>query len=182
MVQTLLKELESRDFISQGHTIHLAHMISDFGLSLGLNPKALTNLRLLAEFHDIGKVGIPEHILSKVGALTDEERTEIRRHCEIGHRIAMYSPELLNVADWILKHHEYWNGNGYPLGLEGEGIPLECRMFSIVEAYEVMTNDRPYRRAMSHSAALAEINRCSGSQFDPELVKAFLQFTENFAG
>ena len=135
----------------------------------------MTDLRLLAQFHDIGKVGIPDRILLKPGALEPDEVIEMRRHCEIGHRIAQSSPDLLPVADWVLKHQEWWNGGGYPLGLAGERIPIECRILSIADAYDAMTSDRPYRKAMSHAAAVAELRRCAGSQFDPELVELFIE-------
>ncbi|MDP3045342.1 MAG: HD domain-containing phosphohydrolase, partial [Bacillota bacterium] len=100
---------------------------------------------------------------------------EMRRHCEIGHRIALSAPDMIPIADWILKHHEWWNGQGYPLGLQGEGIPLECRILAVVDAYDAMTNDRPYRPAMPHETATDELLRCAGTQFDPLVVEKFVQ-------
>ena len=135
----------------------------------------MTDLRLLAQFHDIGKVGIPDRILLKPGPLSPEEMVEMKRHSEIGHRIANSSPDLLPVADWVLKHQEWWNGAGYPLGLAGEKIPIECRILAIADAYDAMTSDRPYRKAMSHDAAVTELRRCAGTQFDPTLVELFIQ-------
>jgi HD-GYP domain-containing protein (c-di-GMP phosphodiesterase class II) len=98
----------------------------------------------------------------------------MKRHSEIGHRIAQSVPDLSPIADRILKHHEWWNGEGYPLGLKGEEIPLECRILSIADAYDAMTSDRPYRKAMTHEDALLELYRFKGSQFDPVLVDRFI--------
>jgi HD-GYP domain-containing protein (c-di-GMP phosphodiesterase class II) len=142
-------------------------------------PKSTTpDLSLLAKFHDIGKVGISDSILFKEGPLTSEEWTEMKWHCEIGYRIALSAPELVPITDWILKHHEWWNGDGYPLGIKGEEIPIECRLLTIADAYEALTSVRPYRRAFSHGEAVAELLRHSGTQFDPELLERFVQMLE----
>ncbi|MGE5422248.1 MAG: diguanylate cyclase domain-containing protein [Ignavibacteriales bacterium] len=174
IVSTLMKALEVRDFITEGHAERLRYLVVALGKALGLPETTLTDLRLLAEFHDIGKVGIPDRILFKPGHLTDDELPEMQRHSEIGHRIALSSPDLVPIAEWILKHHEWWDGRGYPLGLASESIPLECRILSIADAYDAMTSDRPYRKAMSQEKAVAELINCSGTQFDPEIVKTFL--------
>jgi diguanylate cyclase (GGDEF)-like protein/PAS domain S-box-containing protein len=174
IVQTVMKLLEARDFITEGHADRLQEMLIRLAKAAGLPESRMTDLRLLAQFHDIGKVGIPDRILLKPGPLEPEEVIEMRRHCEIGHRIAQSSPDLMPVADWVLKHQEWWNGEGYPLGLAGERIPIECRILSIADAYDAMTSDRPYRKAMSHEAALAELRRCAGVQFDPALVELFI--------
>ncbi|MFZ5597463.1 MAG: PAS domain S-box protein [Bacillota bacterium] len=175
IVHTLMKALEARDFITEGHADRLQDLVEVLARGVGLPEQSISDLRLLAQFHDIGKVGIPDRILFKPGPLTREEFFEMVRHSEIGHRIAQSAPDLAPISDWILKHHEWWNGEGYPLGLRGDEIPLECRILSIADAYDAMTSDRPYRRAMDHDAAVDELCKCSGSQFDPALVPLFVR-------
>lgn len=179
IVQTLMKALEARDFITEGHTERLQKIVLGMAAYLGWPNHKATELRLLAQFHDIGKVGIPDRILFKTGPLNEEERKEMERHSEIGYRIAQAVPDLVLIADWILKHHEWWNGEGYPLGLSGNDIPFECRILAICDAYDAMTSDRPYRKAMSYEAAMNELQNCAGRQFDPDLVKCFIDYMEN---
>lgn len=174
LVHGLKKALEARDFITDGHGERLIDLIDKLGLALGLEERDMAELRLLAQFHDFGKVGVPDRILFKPGRLTEEEYAEMQRHSEIGHRIAQSVPDLCPIADRILKHHEWWNGQGYPLGLTGEDIPLECRILSIADAYDAMTSDRPYRKAMPPEEALKELERFKGRQFDPLLVDRFI--------
>lgn len=179
IVQTLMKALEERDYITEGHVERLGELTEEMGQRLGLTQGHIADLRLFAKFHDIGKVGIPDSILNKTGPLTDEETVVMRRHCEIGYRIARSAPDLEPIAQWILKHHEHWDGKGYPLGLSQEEIPIECRILGIVDAYDAMTSDRPYRKAMSPQAAVAEIGRCAGTQFDPVLAEIFIAILNN---
>ncbi len=179
IVQTMMKAMEERDHITEGHADRLGALMEKMGHWLQLPQGTIADIRLLANFHDIGKVGIPDGILNKPGRLTEEEMAVMRRHCEIGYRIAKASPDLEPIADWILKHQEHWDGGGYPLGIAGESIPLECRILGIVDAYDAMTNDRPYRKAMPPGEALAELRRCAGTQFDPRLVDLFIALAES---
>ena len=178
ILKTFMKKLEVKDFILEGHISRLQELLS-LSASVALPRHNAGALSLLAEFHDIGKVGIPSDILFKDGPLVADERIEMQRHCEIGHRIALYTPDLMRIADLILKHHEWWNGKGYPLGLNGKNIPVECRIFAVAEAYEVMTSGRPYHKNMSHKEAVNELKRCSANQFDPDIVAKFIQAFEN---
>lgn len=180
IVQTMMKALEARDYITEGHGDRLQTLVSDMAESISFPDSNIKDLRLLAQFHDIGKVGVPDAILFKKGPLSTQEYQEMQRHSEIGHRIALSAPDLVLIADWILKHHEWWNGAGYPLGLKGEDIPMECRILAIADAYDAMTHDRPYRRAMSSQEAIKEINRSAGSQFDPHMVDNFMQVIEKY--
>lgn len=174
VVQTLTKALEARDFITEGHGERLQKLVVEMARSIGLPDNSINELKILAQFHDIGKVGVPDSILFKKGPLSQQEYEEMKRHSEIGHRIALSAPDLVHIADWILKHHEWWNGQGYPIGLKGEEIPLECRILALADAYDAMTSDRPYRNAMSSDDALKEIARFAGIQFDPMLASKFI--------
>ncbi len=175
IVKALLTALAAKDYVAEGHTRRVTAMARQLGKSAGLANKALSELELLAEVHDLGKVGIPDHVLFKEGPLTAEERLQIREHSAIGYRIARASPELAHIADMILHHHEWWNGQGYPSGLKGPEIPVACRILGIVDAYDAMTNDRPYRRAMGQAEAVRELQNCTGKQFDRRLVRLFVQ-------
>lgn len=174
LVQGMLELLKVRDFITEGHSMRLQQYAESLGKAANIKEVQIADLSLLAKFHDIGKVGISDAILLKPGPLTSEERKEMERHSEIGHRIAQAVPELLPIGDYILKHHEWWNGEGYPLGLKGEEIPIEDRIIAIADSYDAMTSDRPYRKALSSEAAIAELRRFSGIQFEPDLVEKFI--------
>lgn len=175
ITKALVRLLESRDYVAEGHTLRVAETCVRLGTELGLDPDAINNLRLLSEYHDIGKVGISDKLLFKSGPLNNTEQVEIRRHSEIGHRIALSAPELNHIADLILKHQEWWDGEGYPLGISGKDIPIECRILAIADAYDVIMHERPYKPALNHQEAVREIERCSGSQFDPALVDLFIR-------
>jgi diguanylate cyclase (GGDEF)-like protein/PAS domain S-box-containing protein len=173
--QSLQAALATRDFVTQQHATRLWALCQPLAKIAGLPRRRLRELKLLTQYHDIGKVGIPDQLLFKKGRLTAGEMDTMKLHVEIGHRIAQSIPELSPMSDLLLKHHEWWNGQGYPLGLHETDIPLECRIFSIADAYDAMTHDRPDRTAFPGKEAAAELRRCAGSQFDPELVEEFLR-------
>ncbi len=175
IVKSLLAALSERDYIADGHGERLAMFCKNVGEKVGLPDRQMKNLNLLAKVHDLGKVGIPERILFKEGPLDDNEWKIMQQHPEKGHRIALSSNYLSGVANLILKHHERWDGSGYPLGLRGKEIPIECRIFSIADAYDSMTNIRPYSSATPKNEALEELKLCAGYQFDPELVDVFIE-------
>ncbi|KAF0196981.1 MAG: PAS/PAC sensor-containing diguanylate cyclase [Bacillota bacterium] len=175
LIQALMGALETKNLETREHVERLGELAARVARHIGYPESKIMELDLFAKFHDIGKVGVADSILNKPGPLTAEERVEMERHSEIGYRIASATPELSPIADLIFKHQEWWNGKGYPLGFKGTDIPIECRIVAIVDAYDAMTSDRPYRKAMSKDLALAELRRCAGTQFDPALVAAFLQ-------
>lgn len=174
-IKILTKMLEVRDFITEGHGDRMQELSGKLAEAVGMSKNEIKDMHLFAQFHDIGKVGIPDRILFKPGRLSDEEMNEMKLHTEIGYRIAESSPHLAHISDWILKHHEWWDGNGYPFNLKGEMIPLPSRILSIVDTFDAMTNNRPYRKALSKEDALKEIIKFKGTQFDPTLVDKFVE-------
>jgi diguanylate cyclase (GGDEF)-like protein/PAS domain S-box-containing protein len=174
IMKALMAALEERDFITSGHAHRLEELCVRLGRKVNLSSSQLSDLNLLAQVHDLGKVGIPDHILFKPGPLSDQEWEIMRQHPEKGFRIAQSTTDLAGIADLILKHHERWDGKGYPLGLAGEDFPIECRILAIVDSFDAMTNDRPYRKAISVEQALKELMQWAGTQFDPDLVDLFV--------
>ena len=174
VVNSLMSALAERDFITEGHAMRLEKMCMMLGEKVKLSTNQPSDLVLLSQVHDLGKVGIPDKILFKPGKLNDDEWEIMKMHSEKGYRIALSSHELSSIADFILKHHERWDGKGYPLGLKGEEIPLLCRIIAIVDAFDAMTHDRPYQKAVTEREALMELKRCAGYQFDPYLIDEFI--------
>jgi diguanylate cyclase (GGDEF)-like protein/PAS domain S-box-containing protein len=182
IVQSLLAALAERDYITEGHARRLEDLCRAVGEKINLGSHQLSDLALLTQVHDLGKVGVPDHILFKPGPLTEEEWQIMHTHPEKGYRIATTSPDLAGIADYILKHHECWDGSGYPLGLKGTEIPVECRILAIVDAFDAMTSKRPYNKKRTTEEAVQEIKKHSGIQFDPALVPVFLDVLSEVKG
>lgn len=166
---------------SQETEMHAERIVSltvSLGKKLGLDEERLNQLELLATLHDLGKMSINTQILNKRDKLTPGELLEVRKHPEAGYRIALASPDLVHIADYILCHHEHWDGSGYPQGLRGERIPFLSRIIAVVDAYDAMINDRAYRKALPKKFALDEIEKNAGLQFDPEVVQTFLSLIQ----
>ncbi len=178
IVEKLKSELEEKDFFKQGHGSRLREWGQKVGEKAGLSLRQLENLELLSWTHDLGKTCISDRVLFKVDPLTKAERDIIQQHSEKGYRIALYDPELSKIANLILKHHENWDGTGYPLGLREEQIPIECRVISILDSYDAMTNLRCYRKPLSREDASGELKKASGTRYDPQLVDIFLSILE----
>ena len=153
-------------------------MAARLGRRLKLSDSDVGRLELLAVLHDIGKVAVPHDVLVKKGKLNDEEFKIMQQHTVKGYRIAMASPELREIAEGILSHHEKWDGTGYPNRLKGEEIPLLARIISAVDSHDVMVNNRPYHQAMPEENAIKELRRCAGTQFDPNIIKVFTEMLE----
>jgi len=175
ILNSLERTLWESAYETDEHAKHLREYLLKMALELKLPDSQVDELLLLAAFHDVGKISIPHEILSKPDKLTPKEWETVKKHSEIGYRIALVTPELVGVADYILHHHEWWDGTGYPEGLQGEQIPLQSRVLSIAEAYDIKRSARPYKSAMPKKQALQEIKEAAGKQFDPQLVKVFLK-------
>lgn len=175
IINSLQKSLHERSHETEAHGQRMKGLSTSLGKSLNLDNDKLNELGLLALLHDIGKIAISDEILQKPGKLTSEEWEKMKRHSEIGYRIAETSPELIHISKYILFHHERWDGKGYPQGLKGDEIPILCRIISVVDVYDVMTNGRVYKEAVSHEETIEEIKRCSGTQFDPRIVDKFVE-------
>jgi diguanylate cyclase (GGDEF)-like protein/PAS domain S-box-containing protein len=160
---------------TEAHATRLATMSKQLGLALNLSEDDLVALELFSTLHDIGKISIDQDILTKSGCLTDAEWNEIRKHPEVGYRIAQASPELRPISELILSHHERWDGTGYPQGLSGTKIPLMARLLAVVDSFDAMTENRSYRQALSRDEAIEEIRHNAGTQFDPQIAELFLR-------
>ncbi|KUO52925.1 MAG: hypothetical protein APF76_02040 [Desulfitibacter sp. BRH_c19] len=178
IILSLQKTLSEKTHETDQHCQRLKEHAVTIGKAIGLTVSELDELVLLTTLHDVGKVAIPEHILQKPGPLDDEEWEIMKKHTEIGHRIAQAAPELVPIADKILYHHERWDGTGYPHGLRETQIPLASRILAIVDAFDVMTKGRPYKRTLTLNEALIELEECVGTQFDPDLVEVFIKSIE----
>ena len=174
LIFSLEKALEERNFETVEHVRRMRDGVISLGKELNLQDSMINDLRLLSTLHDIGKIGISDNIILKPDKLSHKEWRLIKKHSEIGFRIAKSSNELLTIAKPILHHHEWWNGRGYPARLKEEKIPLNSRIVSIIDAYDAMTNNRPYRKAISRDNAIIELEKYSGIQFDPFLIKKFV--------
>jgi diguanylate cyclase (GGDEF)-like protein len=175
IILSLKKALEERYYETEEHAMRMANLSLLIGERINLKYNELNELRLLAILHDIGKISISDSIILKPGRLTSDEWEIIKKHPEVGYRLAKSSRDLGQIAKGILYHHERWDGNGYPEGLKGKKIPVISRIVSIADAFDAMTNDRPYRKAMTKYEAIEEIKKESGSQFDPYLAKLFME-------
>ena len=177
-LEALATALDARDAETLGHSARVAAYTVEVARRMGLREPVLTDIYRGALLHDVGKIGIPDAILRKPGKLTAAEWKEMRRHPEIGARMLRGIGFLEGAVPIVLGHQERFDGKGYPGRLRGESIPLGARIFAVVDTLDAMTSDRPYRRALPYAAARAEIEKFSGTQFDPRVVAVFLQIPE----
>ena len=169
---SLAHAVDARDAYTGSHSYMVGELAARVAKRMGLDTEAIELTRLAGSLHDLGKLAIPEEILRKPGPLNEAERLVLERHPQIGYRM-LDSLGVEPVATWVLHHHERWDGAGYPEQKAGPEIPLGARILFVADAYDAMTTDRVYRGRLSHDRAIAELERCAGTQFDPDVVTAF---------
>jgi putative nucleotidyltransferase with HDIG domain len=175
LLSTLSRAIEARDPLTRGHSTRVTEIAEAIARRLGWDEERLELLQVGGPLHDVGKLGVSDEVLAKPGPLDEDELAQIREHPKLGARILFRVAALRGALPYVLYHHERWDGNGYPTGRAGEEIPLEARVLAVADAFDAMTSDRPYRPALDREEALAEVARCSGTQFDPEIVRIFLE-------
>ena len=178
MLSVLTGAIEARDPYTQGHSARVTALAEEIARRLVWSEERIESLRVGGPLHDIGKLAVSDHVLRKEGELEAHELAEIREHPKAGARLILRVAALREAIPYVLYHHERWDGTGDPSGKAGEEIPLEARVLAVADAYDAMTSDRPYRRALSRAEALAEVDRCAGTQFDPEIARVFLELFE----
>jgi len=178
MIFALAATVDAKDHYTYGHSRKVSQYAVAMAQVMNLPPDKISMIRTAGLLHDIGKIGIPDSILNKDGALDEQEWRQIKRHPEMGVEILRYVAELSNSLPIILNHHEHYDGSGYPTGLKGQDIPIEARLLSVADAYDAMTSLRPYHNQRSTQEAIEELERCAGTTFDPELVEIFRKTLE----
>ena len=172
--------IDLRDRYTGGHSTRVATYCREIGMRMGMDEQSLDTLVTAASLHDVGKIGVSDPVLLKSGRLTDEEFAEIKKHPEYGWMVLRNVEGLKEASLIVLHHHERLDGQGYPGGLAGEAIPVGSRIIAVADTYDAMTTTRPYRKALTPDIALAELGRCSGTQFDPDAVSAFLGYMRQY--
>jgi len=173
-VDLIMNALFEKSKREASHSKRVSNICSGIASEVGLDKDAVSQIKIAGLIHDIGKIGIDENILNKTGRLIPDERSEIEKHPEIGWRLLSSTNEFSELAQFVLNHHEKWDGSGYPHGIKGEAIPIEARIIAIADAYDAMTSKRSYQESMSMEEAVEELRRCSGTHFDPAIVQVFL--------
>ena len=174
-ISTIISTLHEKNKREEQHSHRVSTLCESMGKALGLPEDEIKELKIVGLLHDIGKIAIEENVLNKQGKLTEEEWEEIKRHPEIGYRILSTVNDMSEMAEYVLAHHERWDGMGYPKGLKGEEISLQSRIIAIADSYDAMITERSYHNALSEEVAIEELKINAGLQFDPELIRVFIE-------
>lgn len=175
IIKSILNALHFKCPREEAHSVRVSNLCETIGKACGMETEELKELVVAGELHDIGKIAIDESILNKTEPLTKAEWSQIKHHPEVGFRLLGATNEFSNIAEYVLSHHEKWDGTGYPKGLMGTEIDIKARIISIADSYDAMTCDRPYRKAMDPAAAAEEIRRCAGTHYDPDIARVFIE-------
>lgn len=175
IIKSILNALLVKCPMEKSHSTRVSTICEDIGKAYHLNEDELKELRTAGELHDIGKIAVDETILNKTSELSKVEWEQIRRHPETGYRLLSATSEFNNIAEYVFEHHERWDGTGYPKGLKGEAVHWKARVIAIADAYDAITSDRPYKKALSEAAAVDEIKKNAGTQFDPDIARVFIE-------
>lgn len=177
-IRAISNALDTKDSYTNGHSLRVTLYSMILARELNLDDTYMEDIEIAGLLHDIGKIAMPKSILCKNGKLTDEEFLVMKSHPVRGEKIVINIKKLQMISEWVKSHHEKWDGTGYPDGIKGTQIPLAGRIIALADTYDAMTSTRPYRTALSHEVAINEINRCAGTQFDPELAKLFVSLSD----
>jgi HD-GYP domain-containing protein (c-di-GMP phosphodiesterase class II) len=178
-VKAIINSLHEKNKREEQHSQRVSYLCEAIGIAMEQSESELKELKTVGLLHDIGKIAIDEKILNKPDKLTNEEWNDIKRHPEIGYRILSSVNDMAELAEFVLAHHERWDGGGYPKGLKGVEIPLQARIITVADTFDAMTSERAYRSAIPDDIAIAELKRNAGTQFDPEIVRIFTEKVMN---
>jgi HD-GYP domain-containing protein (c-di-GMP phosphodiesterase class II) len=179
-LKVLANTVDERDKYTFAHSVHVAEYAKKISEQLGLPLDEINDIELAGQVHDLGKVGIEDKILYKESRLNEEEYDKVKKHPEIAYRLLKNLKPYKKGATYVLYHHEHYDGTGYPRHISGRNIPIGARILSVADSYDAMTTDRPYRKALPPNTAVAELKTCSGTQFDPKVVEAFIIVLKNY--
>ncbi|MBC7960226.1 MAG: diguanylate cyclase, partial [Vallitaleaceae bacterium] len=174
-INTIISILNKKSPREESNAKEVSAVCQSIGRALGLSPTKITKLKMAGLLHDIGTIAIEQRVLNNPGKLTKKQWSEVKRHSDIGYRILISSPEMIDLAEFIRAHHERWDGKGYPVGLKSEKIPLEARIIALADSYVAMTSPRLYKSVLSKAEAIEEIQKNAGIQFDAEIAKVFVE-------
>jgi HD-GYP domain-containing protein (c-di-GMP phosphodiesterase class II) len=175
VLMALMTSLDAKDSYTKGHSERVALLASQVAREMGFDEHEVELVRMAGMVHDLGKIGVPESVLRKAGRLTDVEYEQVKLHPDVGRKIVAEIPLLFRITPAVLHHHERWDGRGYPSALKGESIPQYARILAVADSYDAMRSKRCYSTSMGRDEVIAEISKCDGIQFDPQVVAAFLR-------